>query len=149
MGDIAAYDKLRAQKVLSLNLAKRKAERESVDADELRRENERRKALGKPIFASLADMEASTGAAGSDDADDSAQAAADAVAKQGKANGKPVPADAAGTTPVVKEKQPDILLDSTTQIMADIVTGIEPATTARSLAQRDPKPDTTKTGKAN
>ena len=39
MSDIAAYQKLRAQKTLSLNLAKRKAERETLDADRLRRLN--------------------------------------------------------------------------------------------------------------
>jgi carboxyl-terminal processing protease len=56
VNSIAAGDKLREQKSLSLNLAKRKAERESLDADTLRRENERRKALNKPAFPSLEEL---------------------------------------------------------------------------------------------
>jgi carboxyl-terminal processing protease len=58
VNSIAAGDKLRAQKSLSLNLAKRKAERETIDADRLRRENARRVALGKPGFQTLPAMEA-------------------------------------------------------------------------------------------
>ncbi len=53
---ITANDKLREQKSLSLNLVKRKAERESLDGDTLRRENERRKALNKPAFPSLEEL---------------------------------------------------------------------------------------------
>ncbi|MEJ0100529.1 MAG: carboxy terminal-processing peptidase [Pseudomonadota bacterium] len=149
VGDIAAYTKLRAQKVLSLNLVTRKAERESIDADQLRRENERRKAQGKPVFTSLTELEASTGATTGDDADDAPAPAADGSAKPGK-DGKPVPADAPNTaaTPA-KEKQPDILLDSTTQIMADIVTGIEPAAAPRPLAAGTAKAAPAKASKAN
>jgi carboxyl-terminal processing protease len=55
---IAADEKLRARKSLSLNLAKRKAERESIEAETLKRENVRRAALGKPAFASLTELEA-------------------------------------------------------------------------------------------
>ncbi|MET0280483.1 MAG: carboxy terminal-processing peptidase [Steroidobacteraceae bacterium] len=56
---IAVSEKLREQKTLSLNLAQRKAERESLDADRLRLENGRRKALGKSVFPTLTEMEAS------------------------------------------------------------------------------------------
>ena len=45
--------------MLSLNLAERKAEREQLDADRLKRENDRRKALGKKPFATLEEMEKS------------------------------------------------------------------------------------------
>ena len=56
---IAANEKLRADKTLSLNLAKRKVERETIDAERLKRENTRRVALGKTPFPSLTEMEAS------------------------------------------------------------------------------------------
>jgi carboxyl-terminal processing protease len=55
---IAATEKLRAQKSLSLNLAKRKGERETNDAARLARENLRRTALGKPAFKTLTELEA-------------------------------------------------------------------------------------------
>ena len=50
---------LRNQKTVSLNLAERKAEREQLDADRLRRENERRQAQGKKPFATLEELEKS------------------------------------------------------------------------------------------
>jgi carboxyl-terminal processing protease len=56
---IAVAQRLRDQKTVSLNLAERKAEREQIDADRLRRENERRKAQGKQPFATLEDLEKS------------------------------------------------------------------------------------------
>ncbi len=124
MSDIAAYEKVRAQKTLSLSLAKRKAEREAADADQLRRENERRKAQGKPVFASLAEME--TLRAGSE--------------QSGEGN-QPVPAGAKVTPVPAAEKEPDILLDSTTQVMGDIVAGIAPAAAPRTVAQRESKPE--------
>jgi carboxyl-terminal processing protease len=59
VGSIAAYDKQRAQKTLSLNLAARKAERTTQDDDRLKRENERRKAQGKPLLPNLEELEKS------------------------------------------------------------------------------------------
>jgi carboxyl-terminal processing protease len=59
VNSIAANDKLREQKSVSLNLAKRKTEREQLDAAQLQRENERRAAQGKPAFATLVDLEKS------------------------------------------------------------------------------------------
>ena len=56
---IAATEKLRQQKSLSLNLAQRKQERESLDAERLRLENQRRIAQGKPVFTKLEELEAS------------------------------------------------------------------------------------------
>jgi carboxyl-terminal processing protease len=97
---IAADEKLRARKSISLNLAKRKAERDALDAERLQRENARRTALGKAPFAKLEDMEAATADEKSDD------------------------------------KLPDILLDRTTEIMGDIVAGMEPAPArSRTAAQ--------------
>ena len=54
---IAATDKLRAQKSLSLNLAQRKQEREALDAEQLRLENQRRTAQGKAPFSKLEDLQ--------------------------------------------------------------------------------------------
>jgi len=56
---IAAAEKLRGEKALSLNLDERKAERERLDAERLARENQRRKAKGEPVFGSLEEMEKS------------------------------------------------------------------------------------------
>jgi carboxyl-terminal processing protease len=103
VANIAENDRLRDQKTLSLNLAKRKAERTSQDAERLRLENERRKALGKPAFATSEEMAKSEG----DSSDDG----------------------------------PDqIILDRTTQIMADIISGTDPANTSHALVQRVPAP---------
>jgi carboxyl-terminal processing protease len=57
---ISATEKLRTQKSLSLNLAKRKQERESFDADRLKRENERRAAQGKPTVPDLQTLDSTT-----------------------------------------------------------------------------------------
>jgi carboxyl-terminal processing protease len=54
---IAANERLRGEKSLSLNLDERKAEREKLDAERLARENERRKAKGQPVYASLEELE--------------------------------------------------------------------------------------------
>jgi carboxyl-terminal processing protease len=104
VASIAASDKLRAQKSLSLNLTDRKAERERLDAERLQRENQRRSAEAKPVFANVVEMDA---------ADD-----------------------------VSGEKAPDILLDRTLQITADIVTdGSKPP--PRTVAKRQDNAATT------
>jgi carboxyl-terminal processing protease len=64
VASIAANDKLRAQKSLSLNLVERKAERERMDADRLQRENQRRAVLGKPAFAGVVEMDAADDVSG-------------------------------------------------------------------------------------
>jgi carboxyl-terminal processing protease len=56
---IAVTERLRNQKTVSLNLAERKAEREQLDADRLRRENVRRQAQGKKPFETLEELEKS------------------------------------------------------------------------------------------
>ncbi len=138
------------KKTLSLSLAKRKAERETADADQLRRENERRKAQGKPVFASLAEME--TLRAGSAPLTTMTQAEMKALGTVTQAEmealvapagtTKPVPADSKAAAAIAAEKEPDILLDSTTQIMGDIVAGITP-TAAPRTAQRESNSGTT------
>jgi carboxyl-terminal processing protease len=55
---IAADEKLRERKSVSLNLAKRKAERDTLEADRLKRENARRAALGKAPFATMEELDA-------------------------------------------------------------------------------------------
>jgi carboxyl-terminal processing protease len=103
VNSIAANDKERAKKSLSLNLAARKAERETFDAARLARENSRRVDKGQTPFTTVTAMESS------DDV-----------------NG---------------EKAPDILLDQTTQIMADIVADAAAAKNPpRAVAKRqDPE----------
>jgi len=49
---------MRKQTSVSLNLAKRKLERESMDTQRLTRENTRRTALDKPPFKLLEELEA-------------------------------------------------------------------------------------------
>jgi carboxyl-terminal processing protease len=95
VGSIEANDVMRKQTSVSLNLAKRKLERESLDTQRLTRENTRRTALGKPAFKQLEELEAAPDVTGDD--------------------------------------APDILLDRTTQVMADIVSAAPkaPATLAR------------------
>jgi carboxyl-terminal processing protease len=56
LADLEAYEKVRTQKQLSLNLQKRIAEREQMEQERLARENERRKARGLPPVAKLADL---------------------------------------------------------------------------------------------
>jgi carboxyl-terminal processing protease len=68
---IAADEKLRERKSVSLNLDKRKAERDTLEADRLKRENVRRAALGKPQIAKLEELDAAaTEEAASDKAPD-------------------------------------------------------------------------------
>ncbi len=56
LADLESYEKVRAQKKLSLNLAKRIAERERVEKERLDRENQRRAARGEPPVEKLADL---------------------------------------------------------------------------------------------
>lgn len=55
--NISAYDALRKEKSLSLNLKKRQQEREQQDKSRLDRENARRTSLGLPTLASLEVLE--------------------------------------------------------------------------------------------
>ncbi len=60
LGDVAAFDQLRKQKVVSLNLKARKQERDQLDRERLNRENERRAAHGLKPFATLEELDEST-----------------------------------------------------------------------------------------
>src|SRR6187551_1266206 len=101
VASIAATEKLRQQKSLSLNLTQRKQERESLDAERLRLENQRRAAQGKPAFAKLEELESADDAPG--------------------------------------EVVPDILLDRTYQITADLVADAAAKAPARAVAKRQDK----------
>jgi carboxyl-terminal processing protease len=56
LGDLDAFEKVRAQKKVSLNLKTRIAEREQAEKDRLARENTRRAAHGQAPLAKLADL---------------------------------------------------------------------------------------------
>ncbi|WP_129645822.1 carboxy terminal-processing peptidase [Peristeroidobacter agariperforans] len=56
LADLDAFEKVRTQKKLSLNLKARVAEREQLEQERLARENERRKSRGLPAVAKLADL---------------------------------------------------------------------------------------------
>ncbi|MGH8196537.1 MAG: carboxy terminal-processing peptidase [Steroidobacteraceae bacterium] len=56
-GDLDALQQLRSQRDLSLNLAKRRAERDAIDAERLKRENARRAARGLAPLASVGALE--------------------------------------------------------------------------------------------
>jgi carboxyl-terminal processing protease len=57
VGDVESFEKLRADKTVSLKLAKRKAERERLDAERLARINARRTADGQPALKSLEEVD--------------------------------------------------------------------------------------------
>ena len=52
-GDVDALDQLRSQRDVSLNLVKRRAERDAIDAERLKRENARRAARGLQPLANV------------------------------------------------------------------------------------------------
>jgi carboxyl-terminal processing protease len=99
---ISATEKLRTQKSLSLNLARRKQERESFDANRLKRENERRVAQGKPTVPDLQTLDSTT--------EDSPHAVPDIVlARTAEIMGDIVAGNGAGATPdraVVRQAAP-------------------------------------------
>ena len=59
LDEIAAVERVREQKTLSLNLEARKAEREQMEQEQLARENARRAALGLEPVTSLEDIDTS------------------------------------------------------------------------------------------
>jgi carboxyl-terminal processing protease len=54
--EISAIDQMRKEKSVSLNLAKRKAEREQRSQEQLARENTRRAARGEPPLKAITDI---------------------------------------------------------------------------------------------
>ena len=56
LGDLDSFEKLRAQKKVSLNLKARTAERERLEQERLARENARRTAHGQPALTKMSDL---------------------------------------------------------------------------------------------
>jgi carboxyl-terminal processing protease len=57
VNEIEAFEQIRSQKTISLNLAQRIAEREATDTNRLERENARRQARGLQPLASLEELD--------------------------------------------------------------------------------------------
>ncbi|HJS21809.1 MAG TPA: carboxy terminal-processing peptidase, partial [Steroidobacteraceae bacterium] len=57
LGDVAAFDKLRKQTTVSLNLKARQVERDLLEQERLTRENQRRAAHGQKPVATLEELE--------------------------------------------------------------------------------------------
>jgi carboxyl-terminal processing protease len=111
VSEIAAGEALRSRKQVSLNLKERQAERTRLEAARLERENLRRTAQGKAPYKSVEEIEAA------DDTDNAATPPAANPEAPASAADPQKPAEKAKE----KEKAPDILLDQTTEILADIL----------------------------
>jgi carboxyl-terminal processing protease len=57
LADIAAVEKLRSQKNLSLNIETRKADRAALETERLARENDRRAARQQPVLKSISELD--------------------------------------------------------------------------------------------
>jgi hypothetical protein len=107
--DVAALNKVRAEKTLSLNLKVRQEERTRLDKERLDRANQRLVAEGQPAVKTVEELDSGE-AAGAD--------AADGTRAKRAAAGSSAPT--AVTTP------PDLVLSEATQVMADILLGTAP-----------------------
>ncbi|HEY6455200.1 MAG TPA: carboxy terminal-processing peptidase [Steroidobacteraceae bacterium] len=107
--DVAALDKVRAEKTLSLNLKVRQEERTRLDKERLDRANQRLLAEGQPAVKTVEELDSSE-AAGTDGADGT------------RANRAPPGSSA----PAPVGTPPDLVLGEATQVMADILTGTAP-----------------------
>lgn len=134
---ISSVERQREQKSLSLNLARRQAERTALDEERLRLNNERRRSLGKSPFATFEEMMQSQN--DTPQAVDAAEMESMGIAGTNTAESEL--GEQAQTTEqdeALKDASADeIVLERTTQIMADIITGIEPAGNPRAVAQRE------------
>jgi carboxyl-terminal processing protease len=108
--DVAALNKVRAEKTLSLNLKVRQEERTRLDKERLDRANQRLLAEGQPAAKSVEELESGE-AAGANGADGTR-------AKRAPGSSAPSP------TPV--NTPPDLVLGEATQVMADILLGNSP-----------------------
>jgi carboxyl-terminal processing protease len=108
--DVAALNKVRAEKTLSLNLKVRQEERTRLDKERLDRANQRLLAEGQPAVKSVEELDSAESAGG--DGTDGARAK--------RAPGSSAPGPVATTTP------PDLVLGEATQVMADILLGNAP-----------------------
>jgi hypothetical protein len=117
VADVAALNKVRAEKTLSLNLKVRQEERTQLDRERLDRANQRLIAEGKPPAKSVEDLDNAESTGG-----DGAQGSASSrhVAPASSAPGSSAPASKALSAP------PDLVLGEATQVMADILLGDVP-----------------------
>jgi hypothetical protein len=130
---VAALNKVRAEKTLSLNLKVRQEERAQLDKERLDRANQRLIAEGQPPAKSVEELDSGDSASGD---------GADGAARVKRAGGS-APASS-GPAPKPVTTQPDLVLGEATQVMADILLGEVPnqraplnapaQTTARRLA---------------
>jgi len=111
--DVAALNKVRAEKTLSLNLKVRQEQRTRLDKERLERANQRLLAEGQPAVKTVEELD-SGDAAGSDGTD-----------RADGAHAKPAPGGSApGPAPL--SAPPDLVLGEATQVMADILLGNSP-----------------------
>jgi carboxyl-terminal processing protease len=108
--DVAALNKVRAEKTLSLNLKVRQEERTQLDKERLDRANQRLLAEGQPAVKTVAELDSGE-AAGTDGADG---------ARANRAPGSSAPSPAPVSPP------PDLVLGEATQVMTDILLGNSP-----------------------
>jgi hypothetical protein len=108
--DVAALNKVRAEKTLSLNLKVRQEERTRLDKERLDRANQRLLAEGQPAVKSVEELDSAENA-GADGADGT---------RAKRAPGSSAPGPAALSTP------PDLVLGEAAQVMADILLGNTP-----------------------
>src|SRR5580692_11469005 len=109
--DVAALNKVRAEKTLSLNLKVRQEERTHLDKERLDRANQRLIAEGQPPVKSVEELDSGEAVAG-----DGADGSAGSAVKRSPKNGAATPAS----------MPPDLVLGEATQVMADILLGNAP-----------------------
>jgi carboxyl-terminal processing protease len=107
--DVAALNKVRAEKTLSLNLKARQEERTQLDKERLDRANQRLIAEGQPPVKTVEDLDSA-------DSADTDAAGGNRV--------KRAPGDSSAPKPVTPP--PDLVLAEATQVMADILLGSTP-----------------------
>ncbi len=111
VADVAALNKVRAEKTLSLNLKVRQDERAQLDKERLERANQRLLAEGKPAVKTVEELDKGEGTSAD-------------VADNNTGIVKRSPDSSAPSTPVATP--PDLVLGEAAQVMADIVAGDTP-----------------------
>ena len=106
--DVAALNKVRAEKTLSLNLKVRQEERTRLDKERLDRANQRLVAEGQPALKTVEELDSGE----ADGADGT------------RAKRAPAPPGSSAPSPVTTP--PDLVLGEATQVMADILLGAAP-----------------------
>jgi carboxyl-terminal processing protease len=105
--DVAALNRLRAEKTLSLNLKVRQNERTQLDKERLDRANQRLLAEGQPAVKSVEELDRGEAAPGDDGI-------------------RIKPAPDGSSAPTAVTTPPDLVLSEAAQVMADIVLGDTP-----------------------